>query len=327
MAKPRILIVDHFDAEAVAWLEAQLDCEIRLSEQLRPRAEDLMDIDGLLIRSRTKVDRSLLDQAKRLRIVVTATSGFEHVDFKECQARKIKIAHCPEANVASAAELTILLMLAFVRRLPQTLESMNKNQWRHEGLRGRELRGQNLGIFGLGRIGQRVARLAQAFEMKVSACDPYQSDESFDSLKIERLGLSEILVQSDIISLHVPLTKETKGLINGQTLGVINPEAVIINASRGGVVDENEVITALDEGRLKGAALDVFEREPLIKESRLRARNETILTPHIGAFTEEAVRAASFEAVKSTADFFKGGACANLLPLAEPWFHLSGFDS
>jgi D-3-phosphoglycerate dehydrogenase len=317
-----LLITDTFDGAALAKLKAQLDCHFHKSNDLRPTQDELKNVSGLLIRSRTKIDKSTLDGAPKLKWIVTATSGFDHIDFKECAKRGITVSHTPEANVQSAAELTVALILNLSRRIPAAMESVKKSQWRRDDLRGLSVMGHTLGMVGLGRVGQRVARVMNALGMKVIAHDPYVDDSTFRDLRVERLGFSEVLVAADFLTLHVPLTKETHHMINHDTLRLMNSEAFLINASRGQVIDETALTVALDEGVIQGAALDVFEREPLMKESRLRGRDNVLLTPHIGAFTEEAVAAASVAAVDRTVEFFTTGKAKDTLPLPVRWFDL-----
>lgn len=316
----QLLITDAFHGDSLAYLKGHLDSIILRSADTKPTAEELKDCEGLLIRSRTRIEESLLRLAPKLRFIVTATSGFDHIDLDACEKRKIVVAFTPDANASSAAELTLGLMLSLLRKLPKALKQIDKNHWRKDELRAEVAEGKTLGLIGLGRIGQRVAKFGQALNMKVLAYDPYIEDSIFQKTEVERLGLSEVLVSSDVVSFHVPLTSETFHIVNHQTLQVINPEALLINTSRGGVVDENELIVALESGRLRGAALDVFEREPLIKESRLRQLRNVILTPHIGAFTREAIARASQQAAQKTVDFFAKGECSDMLPLETPWF-------
>lgn len=317
-----LLITDTFDGAALAKLKTQLECRFVKSKDLRPTPEELKNINGLLIRSRTKIDKSLLDCAPNLKWIVTATSGFDHIDFKECARRAIAVSHTPEANVQSAAELTVALILNLSRRIPAALASVKKGGWRNDELRGLSVMGHTLGLVGLGRVGQRVANVMRALGMKVIAHDPYVDDSIFSDLGVERQGFSEVLVAADFLSLHVPLTRETHHMINHDTLRLMNSDAFLINASRGQVIDETALTLGLDEGVIQGAALDVFEREPLMKESRLRGRDNVLLTPHIGAFTEEAVEAASFAAVDRTIEFFKTGKAKDTLPLPLRWFEL-----
>ncbi len=317
-----LLITDTYHGPAVAKLKAELECDFKKSKDLRPTSDELKSVVGLLIRSRTKVDKMLLDSAPKLKWIVTATSGFDHIDFKECARRGITVSHTPEANVQSAAELTLALILNLARRIPMAMDSVKKNKWRTDDLRGYSVQGHTLGIVGLGRVGQKVAKVMGALGMKLIAHDPYVDDSVFKELGVDRLAFSEVLVAADYLTLHVPLTKETYHMLNHQTLRLMNSDAFLINASRGQVVEETGLAVALDEGAIQGAALDVFEREPLINDSKLRGRSNVLLTPHIGAFTEQAIDQASLAAVERTLEFFKNGRAKDSLPIPARWFEL-----
>lgn len=282
--------------------------------------EHVASCEALLIRSGTKVNKDLLARAPALQVVVSATSGFDHIDWRECRERGVLAAHTPEANASSTAELTLALMLSWTRRLPQATHNVKTHKWRSHLLRGDGLEGKTLGLVGLGRVGSRVARLAQAFGMKVFAHDPYISEEVFQQCQVERLGFIELLRTTDYVSLHVPLTRETKHLINYPTLREMHPQTTLVNVSRGSVVDESEVIVALNENVIAGALLDVLEREPPQNDSKLLTHPKVILTPHIGAHSNSAWEKASLEAAKKIVDFGLGKSLADTLPLKTPWF-------
>lgn len=314
-----VLICDHLSAQATSRLASSAQVKLQKAQHLKPSATELEKAQVLLIRSRTPVEAELLAQAPQLELVITATSGFDHIDLKACQARGVKVGYTPEANVHSVAELTFSLMIQLLRHLPQSARAMAQGRWRDSLPRGSLLRGQELGIIGLGRIGSQVARLGQAFGLKLWAYDPYVDNEHFIKLGVERLGLTELLRQADIVTLHVPYTKETHHLINRPTLETINPEAYLLNTSRGKMVDENELVEALDKGRLKGVALDVFAKEPLPKDSRLRGFDRVILTPHLGAYSQEAFEQASLEAAQNLLSYLETGELASALPGSAPW--------
>ncbi len=282
--------------------------------------DDLAEADILLIRSRTRIDKALLDQARKVKLVITATSGFDHIDWRECQSRDIQVSHTPEANAASTAELTFTLILAWERRLLDACKAVRTNGWRDSLQRPRGLKGQNLGVVGLGRVGRRVVQIAKAFGMHVLAHDPYIEEGVFKDLEVERLGLIEILRSSDYLTLHVPLTSETRHLINNPTLGEMQSDAVLINTCRGAVVDESSLLTGLDEGVIAGAAMDVIEREPPPQGHKSRNHPKLLLTPHIGAFTDHAWDQASHEAVDKILTFATGQTIGDTLPLNTPWF-------
>ncbi|HMN69530.1 MAG TPA: NAD(P)-dependent oxidoreductase [Bdellovibrionales bacterium] len=288
-----------------------------------PRVELVTDAsaaEAVLIRSRTQIDRAFLDAAPTLQCVITATSGFDHVDWRECAKRGVIAAHTPAANAQSTAELTVGLMLAWERRIPAAYKNVRGGKWRDALARPHGLDGKTLGIVGLGRVGARVARVTHALGMKLFAYDPYIEADRFAEYDCERIGFTELLRSVDMVTLHVPLTKETKHLMNQPTLNEMQNEAVLINTCRGPVVDESDLMVALDDGVIAGAAMDVIEREPPPPGHRILTHPKLILTPHIGAFTERAWEKASAEAVHKLCQFAEGRSVADTLPLATPWF-------
>ncbi|MCB0341686.1 MAG: phosphoglycerate dehydrogenase [Pseudobdellovibrionaceae bacterium] len=302
-----ILVAAPYTAESLTRLKISLPemiiekCEPSCLVGERP------DVAALLIRSGTVVDAEILKQFPELKVVVTATSGFDHIDLGHCKEHRVQVGFVPMANPESAAELTIWLILSVLRKAQMAAVAINKKQWRSSVSVGHELAGKTLGIVGLGRIGSRVSELAKAFYMHVVAYDPYVSESHFERLGVESCGLMELLRQAQVVSLHVPLTDETRELINRQTLAYFAADAVLINASRGRVVNENDLIDALDEQRLAGAGLDVFVKEPLAPGSRLRDFPQVVMTPHIGAYTHEAQWRASDMAVDKIINFFQQG--------------------
>jgi D-3-phosphoglycerate dehydrogenase len=276
--------------------------------------------EALLIRSQTKVDQALLDRLPDLKIVVTATSGFDHIDWQACKKRKIVVSHTPTANADSTAELTMFLMMAMLRHTLSQIQNARGGKWREDIKRGEALSGRTLGIIGLGRVGSRVARLASAFGMKVVGHDPYVMPHVFEDGKIERMGLVEVLRMSEIVTLHVPLTKETKHLINQATLQEMATSSYLVNCCRGAILDESEVLVALRENRLLGIALDVLEKEPPNVGNELLRHPRAIVTPHVGAFTRQAFENASMAAVERLIQFTKGTEVEDTLPLPTPWF-------
>lgn len=304
----KILVCDAYAPEALAWLRATLETtDIQHCPQPHSESAKIQDTDALLIRSGTKVNEKLLSRLPQLKVIVTATSGFDHIDLEACRKRQIAVISTPDANRDSAAELTLWLMLTAVRKLAHMPGVIASGRWREGLRRGHLLKGKTLGIFGLGRIGSRVCELARGFDLKVLAYDPYISDERFVQFGAEKTGMSELLRLSDIVSLHVPLTKDTHHIIAAPTIELMPSHGIVVNTSRGAVVDENTLIQALLEGHLAGAALDVFESEPLSPQSRLLSLPQVVCTPHIGAYTEEAFSIASRLAVERLVSFLKNG--------------------
>lgn len=251
-------------------------------------AEALPRAHGLIVRSATKVRGDLLEAATSLRVVGRAGVGVDNIDLDGCTARGIAVCNAPAGNTVSAAELTMALMLAMVRQVAAADASMRAGEWARSRFKGVELRGRALGLIGAGRIGGAVATRCRAFGMRVIAYDPYLTDERAEELRIERVTLDEVIESADILSLHVPLTDDTRGLIDAAALARMKKGAFLVNVARGGVVDEAALADALTSDHLAGAALDVFSNEPLEDDSPLREAPRLIHTPHLGASTTEA---------------------------------------
>jgi D-3-phosphoglycerate dehydrogenase len=279
--------------------------------------------NALIIRSKFKITKELLDKTPALDAIVTCTSGYDHIDLDETKKRGICVMYTPEANVVSTSELTWGLILAAARKIPQAQKEMKAGVWNRDLFISNELSGKTLGVVGLGRVGSRVAKIAHAFEMKVLAFDPYQTDENFKNAGAERVSYEEVLKGSDILTFHVPLTFETKNMFGASQIEYVSPDLILINASRGHVIDEEAVAEALNEKKLGFAALDVFAKEPLSRTSNLLKAPRVVLTPHLGAYTEEAFLKASLEACERITQYFLKGTTLNTLPLQNDWGSLS----
>lgn len=309
----RVLICESYAIEATAMLRAH---GFGVSTDLA----DLATAEALLVRSQTRVDKALLDRAPKLKVVVSATSGFDHLDWRAANEKDVRVAHSPEANADSTAELTMALMLNFSREIQTANSNVKKGEWRTGLKRSTGLFGQTLGVVGCGRIGLRVMRMANSLGLKILAHDPYQDASVFEEFDATPLGFTELLRMSDIVSLHVPLTSETRHLLNHQSLGEMQRHAWIVNTCRGPVVNENDLLEALDKGLIQGCAMDVVEREPPAKTQRLLNHPRSLITPHIGAYTDSAWKRSCLEAAETLIAFHKDGKLANELPLSVAWF-------
>jgi D-3-phosphoglycerate dehydrogenase len=243
---------------------------------------------GLVVRSGTRVDRDFLAGAPCLRVVGRAGVGVDNIDMAAATERGIAVLNAPAGNTISAAELTLALMLSTVRRIPAADRSVREGAWTRGRFAGLELRGKTLGLVGAGRIGSEVARRARGFGMTILAYDPFLSDERARDVGVEPVELEELLARADVVSLHVPLTDSTRGMMGPEEMAAMKAGAFLINVARGGVVDEDALASALEKGELGGAALDVYAQEPLPDDSRLRQAPNLVLTPHLGASTAEA---------------------------------------
>ncbi len=282
----KILICDQVETDKLA-LGGGITVDYRPSISREELLQVVGDYEALIIRSRTKVDRELLERASRLKLVARPGTGLDNVDVDYAMSRGIQVVNSPESLVEAVAEHVTLLMLALSRKLVAADETTREGKWEKNSVLGRELRGKVLGIVGLGRIGRRIAEVSRTLGMSVLVYDVITiPPDVVEKLQCRVVSLDEIFGSSDYITLHVPMTEETRHMVGQARLSQMKKGAFLINTSRGGVVDEEALAVALTEGHLGGAALDVFEKEPP-SGSILKAPN-TILTPHIGGQTEEA---------------------------------------
>jgi D-3-phosphoglycerate dehydrogenase len=263
--------------------------------------------DVLLVRSETQVTDALMGGAPAMKLIGRAGMGVDNIDVAAATRRGITVLNTPGANTVSAAEHAIGLMLALVRRIPWAAESMRRGEWDRKKFAGTELHGKTLGVVGLGRIGSHVAGIARAFGMKILAHDPYLSDTRARELGAEIVALDDLLARSDIVTLHVALTDKTRNLIDARRLALMKPRAALINTARGGLVDEAALCATMQEKRLAGAALDVYQQEPLPADSPLRKLEAVVLTPHLAASTGEAQERTSVEICGAVRDAITKG--------------------
>lgn len=307
--KFRVLLADSIAPEGVAILESADGLEVDDRNDLDE--EELRSVIGgyqaLIVRSRTQVTKEVLDKASELKVIGRAGVGVDNIDLDVATRRGIVVLNAPGGNTVSAAELTFSLALAMIRNIPQADASVRRGEWDRTKFKGVELDGKTLGLVGAGRIGTEVARRARAFGMRVVVYDPYLSKQRAEQHHMELVTLPDLLEESDLVSLHCPLTEETKGLIGSKELALMKKSAYLVNAARGGVVDEDALAEALAEGRLAGAALDVYAREPIDTESPLLELNNVVLSPHLGAATEEAQRSVGIEIAEAVRDALLAG--------------------
>jgi len=288
----KVLVTDSIDKAGVELLEEIAEVEVETGlppEELKKR---IRDADALMIRSATKVTADVIDAAKKLKVIGRAGVGVDNVDLKAATRKGILVVNAPESSSITVAEHAMGLILALARKIPPASSSLKDGKWEKKRFMGVELRGKNLGVVGLGRIGSQVVIRAKGFGMNILGYDPYVSEDYARELGIELLELDELLKRSDMVSLHVPKTKDTENFIGEKELAKMKKGAYLINASRGGIIDEEALFKALESGRLGGAALDVFNKEPPSESPLLKLEN-VIATPHLGASTEEAQRNAA----------------------------------
>lgn len=309
----RLVLADRLASEGVRILREMDGIQVE-DFAGRPR-EDLLaglaGAAGLIVRSGTVVDEELLARADALEVIGRAGVGLDNVDLEAATRRGIAVLNAPAGNTVSTAELTFGLLLAAARHIPDADRSVREGRWERTALQGDQLGGGTLGVLGAGRIGSAVARRGLAFDMHVIVHDPCMSDGAAETLGVRLVDLDTLLEESDYLTIHVPATPQTHGLIGPAELGRLKPSAYIVNAARGGVVDESALAEALIAGRLAGAAVDVFEAEPLPPDHPLLTAPRVILTPHLGAATAAAQREVAVEIARSVGDALVRGDLAS----------------
>lgn len=330
----RILACDGIHEDGLALFRAE-GWEVIPSEPIKdPKslAQALDHADVLLVRSATKVPAEVIHGAPHLRVIGRAGAGVDTIDVDAATESGIAVMNAPDGNTLAAAEQALALLFSLARHVPAADAGMKAGEWPKTGLTGFELEGKNLGVIGLGRIGATVARKAKGIGMEVAAFDPFLPEAAAGRLGVPMMDLDALLAWADVITLHIPRTKETTNLLDETRLKKMKKGACLINAARGGLVDEAALLKLLEKGHLRGAALDTFVTEPLPADSPLRQNPRLILTPHLGASTGEAQKAVSVILARQIIDFLKTGAvagCVNLPPLSPeaavevgPWMPL-----
>jgi D-3-phosphoglycerate dehydrogenase len=285
--EPLVLVADPIAEEGLAILRPYTRIEIVVGDR-DGLERHLGQAEALLVRSETRVTEALLDSAPRLRVIGRAGVGVDTIDVSAATARGIVVVNAPGGNAVAAAEHSLALMFALARRVAAADASMKRGEWSRGRYIGSELSGKTLGLIGLGRVGSEVARRALGLDMRVMVFDPYVPDEHARRIGLEPVELDTLLASSDFVSLHVPLTEATRGLLNAQRMASMRPGAFVVNCARGGLVDAPALLAALDEGRLAGAGIDVFSTEPVPDGDPLPRHPKVVATPHLGASTVEA---------------------------------------
>jgi len=292
----KILLADSLDKEAIDKLKAlpQFDVTLKTGQDEAGLVKTIPGFQAVVVRSATKITRKVIEAARDLELIVRAGIGLDNIDCEAAKEKGIQVANTPAATSISVAEHAFGLMLATVRQHGRANLSMKEHKWEKKALSGTELYGKTLGLIGLGRIGREVAKRALAFGMKVIAYDIVKIEADLD---VKQVSLAELLAQADIISLHLPLTKDAKHMIGKLEFERMKDGVILVNAARGGIVDEAALLEALNSGKVRAAAIDVFEKEPPVDYSLIDHPN-VIATPHIGAAAEEGQKRAGLEVVK-----------------------------
>ena len=307
----KIVVADDLPYSALEVLRAEgWDVDARTGRAPEQLALDLADADALVVRSTTKVTSAIIGAAHRLRAIARAGTGVDNVDVPAATARGIVVMNAPGANSVSVAELALAMILALARHVPGADAAMKQGRWEKKRFLGEEVRAKTLGLAGLGRIGQEVARRAAAFDMRVIAHDPFISEEKAADLGVELVSLDDLFARSDYLSLHMPSTATTRNMVNADRLARAKNGIRIVNTARGDLVDEAALADAIEAGRVGGAALDVFQREPTT-DHRLQMLPQVVATPHIAASTREGQELVGMETIAALRDFLKDGIIRN----------------
>ncbi len=329
----KVLVSDPVSEKGIAILREQFDVDVITKLPPEELIRIIPEYDGLVVRSETKVTADVLDAAVNLKVIGRAGVGVDNIDVPHATRCGIIVLNAPEGNTMAATEHSVAMMMALARNIPQAYKSMTEGKWERSKFMGIELRGKTLGIFGLGRIGTGVAKRALALEMKIMAYDPFINLDTVNALGIEAAEIDDILGKADFISMHLPKTPQTADLINKDAFAKMKKGMRIVNCARGGVVNEADLIEAINQGIVAGAALDVFQKEPIDPADPLLSVPQIITTPHLGASTVEAqvgvavdvaygiIAALNNEPVTTAVNM--ASVPAHVLKRIQPYFHLS----
>jgi D-3-phosphoglycerate dehydrogenase len=316
----RVLVTDEIDAEGIAVLAAEPEIVVDEFPTL-PKDELLAriaDYDAIVGRSATRISADLLRKGRKLRVVGRAGVGVDNVDLETATALGIAVINAPAGNTIAVAELFFGAVISLLRHITRADSTMHAGSWERSALLGSELKDRTLGIVGLGRIGGEVATRARAFGMKVVAYDPYIAQPRFEALRVQQApSLDSVLEQANILTVHTPLTDETKGMIAKRELARLPQQAIVVNMARGGIVDEKSLIDALRSRHLFGAVIDAYEKEPLAADHPLRSMPNILLTPHIGASTTEAQRNVALDVCVAVRDALLSGELSRSINVAD----------
>ena len=315
----KVMICDPVSPKGIALLQKRPEFNVVVLDKRLSEAELLplvKDVEAMVVRSETKITKNIIEAAPKLKVVGRAGVGVDNVDVEAATLRGIVVMNTPGGNTISTAELTFSMLLSLARKIPQASASMKAGEWNRKSFSGTEVNGKTLGILGMGRIGTEVAKRALAFNMQVLAYDPYLAHARAKQLQVELIeNLDELYARADFITVHMPMTDETRGMVNTAAFAKMKKGVRILNCARGGIVVENDLLAAIQSGQVAGAALDVYESEPLPKESSLRSLPQVIMTPHLGASTDEAQENVGIEVAEAVTDFLLNGVVRNAVNL------------
>jgi D-3-phosphoglycerate dehydrogenase / 2-oxoglutarate reductase len=311
MAEIKVLVSDDLSNAAVEIMtKAGLTVDVKTGMTPAQLVEVIGLYQGLAVRSATKVTADILARAATLKIVGRAGVGVDNIDVKAASERKVQVINTPSGNAIAAGELAIAYMFALARKIPQSTASTKKGDWEKKKFMGVEITGKTMGVVGFGNIGRQVAERAVGLKMKVLAHDPFLPADAKAPAGIELVKFDDLVTRADFITLHIPLSPETKNLFGAETLKKMKKSAYLINCARGGIVDENALHEVMKGGHLAGAAMDVFEKEPCGMLPLFELDN-VLASPHLGASTKEAQEKVAIELAEVFVDFFKSGKVRN----------------
>ena len=315
----KILVADRIAEEGIEFLRSEATVDVKVGLKPDELAHVICDYDALVVRSDTRVTAEIINAGRNLQAIGRAGVGVDNIDLDAATRQGIVVVNAPEGNVIATAEHTITLLLAMARRVPQAYYRMKSGEWTRKEFVGTELRNKTLGIIGLGRVGNEVARMVKGLEMRLIAYDPFVSNERAEQLGVELVSRDELLKRSDFITIHVPLTDTTRGIVGSKELALVKPTVMFINTARGGIIDEEALYQAIEEGRVAGAALDVFTEEPACDNILLKS-DKVIATPHLGASTSEAQTTVAIDVAEQILAVLKGRPARNAVnvPLMPP---------
>lgn len=314
----KIIVCDPVSPKGISLLQQRAEFDVQVLSK-RPSEDELLplvaDASALVVRSETKITRRVIEAARVLRVVGRAGVGVDNVDVEAATQCGVVVMNTPGGNTISTAELTFSMLMALARKIPQAHLSMKAGEWNRKAFQGTELYHKTLGILGMGRIGTEVARRALAFGMQVLAYDPYLALSRAKALQVELVELDELYARSDFITVHMPMTDETRGMINAAALAKMKKGVRLLNCARGGIIQEDDLLAAIQSGQVSGAALDVYQKEPPPADFALRQLSQVVMTPHLGASTEEAQDNVGIEVAEAITEFLLSGTVRNAVNL------------
>ncbi|OGW90751.1 MAG: phosphoglycerate dehydrogenase, partial [Nitrospirae bacterium RIFCSPLOWO2_12_FULL_63_8] len=326
----KILVSDSLSKQGIAILEkAGFTVDVKTKLPKEELIKEIKQYDGLIVRSGTKVTADVIAAAQRLKVIGRAGSGLDNVDSQAATKRGIVVMNTPGGNTVTTAEHTMAMIFSMSRRIPQATASVKAGKWEKDKFMGVELYNKTLGVVGIGQIGGYLSKLAQGASMNVIAYDPYLAPERAEKMGVELVDLPELFRRADIVSVHTPLTAETKSLINAKVIASMKQGVLIVNCARGGIINEADLVEALKSKKVAAAAFDVFEDEPVKADNPLLALDNFICTPHIGAQTSEAQENVAIGIAEQVVDYFTKGIARgavnipsippDLLPTLQPY--------